>query len=145
MTMPTAIAYEPDKYAAIVLIGAGADFWLINSRSNYRTGVDALRIQWTTPPTEEQERLFDQIHLRHSPLDSYHTAKALIGKPIYMLHGSLDRAVPAVLGDLLWERLGKPRREVVPYGHELLFATLASRITEISSWLDEQVAHASAK
>ncbi len=136
ITLPTVVAREPDRYAAAVLIGGGADFWLLNSRSNYRRGVDALRYRWVRgEPSEMDERRVDAAYLAAAPLDGYHTAKVLRDKPVLMLHGALDRAVPAVLGDLLWERLGRPERESMQVGHEMLFLSVAEKLTEISAWL----------
>lgn len=138
ITLPTVLARDPAAYKAAVLIGAGADYWLINSRSNYRRGVDAIRMNWLRgEPEEAQERTLDQLYLSHAPLDPYHTAKALRGKPILMIHGAVDRAVPAALGDLLWHRLGKPDRWVLQVGHEMLFASVAGQLTEISDWLSK--------
>jgi fermentation-respiration switch protein FrsA (DUF1100 family) len=81
------------------------------------------------------ERRVDAAYLAAAPLDGYHTAKVLRDKPVLMLHGALDRAVPAVLGDLLWERLGRPERESMQVGHEMLFLSVAEKLTEISAWL----------
>ncbi len=136
ITMATVVAREAEKYAAVVMVGGGADFWLTNYRSNYRRGVDAIRVKWIgRDPTEEEERAMDEAYLRNAPLDSYHTAKALHGKPVYMFYGTLDRAVQTALGDLLWERLGRPQRATVNFGHEMLFASLAWQLTEITQWI----------
>lgn len=138
LTLPTILARDPDKYKAAVLIGAGADFWLINSRSNYRRGVDAIRMTWLKgPPTEAQEQALDRLYLAHAALDSFHTAKALRDKPVLMIHGAVDRAVPAALGDLLWHRLNRPDRWTLQVGHEMLFASVAGQLTEISEWLSK--------
>ena len=136
ITLPTVVAREPDRYLAAVLIGGGVDYWLINSRSNYRRTADALRYRWLRgEPTEVDERRVDALYLAAAPLDGYHTAKVLRDKPVLMLQGVLDRAVPASLGDLLWARLGKPERILLQVGHEMLFASVAGRLTEISAWL----------
>lgn len=136
ITLPTVVAREPDRYLAAVLIGGGVDYWLINSRSNYRRTADALRYRWLRgEPTEVDERRVDAAYLAASPLDGYHTSKVLRDKPVLMLHGVLDRAVPAALGELLWLRLGKPERIQLQVGHEMLFASVAGQLTEISAWL----------
>jgi fermentation-respiration switch protein FrsA (DUF1100 family) len=136
ITLPTVVAREPEAYRAAVFVGGGADFWLINARSNYARGVDAIRSKWIRgEPTEADLRTVDSAYLAAAPLDAYHTAKVLRDMPVLMVHGAVDRAVPAALGTLLWERLARPERIVMQVGHELLFASVAGRLTEISEWL----------
>ena len=102
MTLPTVVAREPDRYAAGIMVGGGADFWLMNHRSNYKNWIDAARENWVgPPPTPEQLAQLDELYLRKSPLDSYYTAAALKGKPTLMIQGTTDFAVPSpYLGDL---------------------------------------------
>lgn len=139
MTMSTVVARDPGAYGAVVMIGGGADYWLINERSNYRRTADAIRIEWVGgEPGEEARKRFTEAYMKRARLDPYHTAAALKGKPVLLFYGSLDRAVQAALGDLLWERLGRPRRDVVPYGHEFLFGLVPSKLDEFSAWLIEQ-------
>lgn len=140
ITLSTVISREPEKYKAAVFVGGGVDFWLINYRSNYRRGVDAIAVDWVSrEATDEEQRTLDELVLKNSPLDSFHTCKVLLDKPVFMLHGALDRAVPAALGDVLWQRIGKPRRVPLQVGHELLFAGLANRLDEIVPWLAHAV------
>jgi len=136
ITLPTVVAREVEKYKAAVFVGGAVDFWLINYRSNYRRGVDAIHVEWKgRDATDAEQRTLDELIVRHSPLDSFHTTEVLRDKPVFILHGALDRAVPAALGDVLWERLRRPRRLSLQVGHELLFAGLASRLDEIVPWL----------
>lgn len=136
ITLPTVVAREPAKYKAAVFVGGAVDFWLINFRSNYRRGVDAIHVEWAQrDATDAEQQTLDELIIRHSPLDSFHTCKVLVDKPVFILHGALDRAVPASLGDVLWERLDRPHRLSLQVGHELLFAGLASRLDEIVPWL----------
>jgi predicted esterase len=140
MSLPTVVAREPARYAAAILVGGGADYWLMNERSNYRAMVDAIHEKWDQPPTPETLARLDQLYLRSSPLDSYHTAAALKGKPVLMIQGASDLAVPSPLGDLLWERLGKPERWVEDgTGHELLFMTLPAKFGKMMEWIDKSV------
>ncbi len=139
MSLPTVLARDQDHYGAAVLIAGSADFWLTNERSNYRAMVDAVRARWTTPPTEEERATLDRAYLASAPLDSFHTAAALKGRPVLMLHGTIDLAAPAALGDLLWERLGRPERWTYPVGHELLFAGLPGEFGRITAWLDRAI------
>jgi fermentation-respiration switch protein FrsA (DUF1100 family) len=139
MTLPTVLAREPEKYAAAVIVAGGADFYEIAVESNYRHLVEAISFEWPTPPTVAQAEQLDREYLRHGNLDSYHTAPLLAGKPILMIHGTHDGAVPAHLGDLLWERLGKPERWPEESGHEEVFAHLPKNTDRILDWLDSKI------
>ncbi len=127
MTLPTIVARDPGRYAAAVLVGGGADFWLMNQRSNYRNLIDAVHENWTSgKPSDESLAALDLAYLRQSPLDSYHTAAVLKSTPVLMIQGTADLAVPSPLGDVLWERLGRPERWLNEgAGHEQLFMQLA--------------------
>lgn len=140
MTLPTIIAREPERYRAAVMVGGGADFWLINQRSNYRTLIRAIEERWKREPTPEELARLDELYLRNSPLDAYHTASALKSMKVLMIQGSADLAVPAPLGDLLWERLGRPDRWVEEAGHEALFMSLpAESFPRMMEWLNAAV------
>lgn len=139
ISLPVVVAREPDKYAATVLVGGGAHYWLINAHSTYADMIAAITIEWTTPPTLEQRRRVADAYLRHAPLDSFHTAKALQGKPTLMIQANADSAVAAVLGDVLWERAGKPDRWIHPGEHLPLFISLLKDLPAINDWLDAHV------
>jgi hypothetical protein len=137
MTLPSVVAREPEKYAGAVLIAGGADLYAITSESNYRAMIGTLTYTWTRPPTDAEKDQFDRLYLEHAPLDSYHTAAALRGKPVLMIHGTHDGAVPARLGDLLWERLGRPERWSEEAGHEEVFMRLPQKSGRLLDWLDQ--------
>jgi predicted esterase len=139
MTLPTVVAREPEKYAGAVLIAGGADLYAITSESNYRAMIGSLTYKWLRPPTEAEKDQLDRLYLEHATLDSYHTAAALRGKPVLMIHGTHDGAVPARLGDLLWERLGRPERWSEEAGHEEVFMRLPQKTGRILEWLDQKV------
>ncbi|HYE62563.1 MAG TPA: alpha/beta hydrolase [Phycisphaerales bacterium] len=138
MTLPTIIAREPERYAAAVLVGGGADFWLMNQRSNYRELIKAVKETWAEKPSPETLAALDEAYLKNAPLDSYHTAAVLKGKPVLMIQGTADRAVPAPLGDLLWERLGRPERWLDEgASHESLFMNLPrDHFPRMMEWLN---------
>ena len=137
MVLPTVMAREPGAYAAAVIIAGGCDFWTINLESSYAGFIDAIGAHFSPrEPTEEDRAAFARAYLDHAPLDSYHTAPLVAGVPTLMIQGSSDRAVPARLGELLWERLGRPERRVVPFGHELLFFTLGTHMDAIIEFLE---------
>lgn len=141
MTLPTVVAREAERYRAAVLVGAGCHYWLLNSKSNYATMVGALSINWKgIERTRQREELLAERYLVHAPLDSFHTAAALRGKPVLMVQGEHDLAVPTSLGDVLWERLGKPERWMRPFGHEFLFINLHKDYERMTGWLDGELA-----
>lgn len=137
MTLPTVVAREPGPYAACVMVGGGCHFWLMNDTSNYAAMIDAIETRWLDgPPTPEDKRRLADAYLGMAPLDSFHTAAAMRGRKALLIHGTLDKAVPAPLGDALWERLGRPERWEREYGHESLFMALPSDMGPMIDWLN---------
>lgn len=139
MVMPTVMALDPGGWSACVLIGGGCDYLRVATESSYAGHIDSISVEWEGPEPDphERERL-QSLYLERASLDSYHTAPVLAGTRVLMLHASEDRAVPAALGDLLWERAGKPERWVERTGHEVLFlGVLPGRLQAIADWLDE--------
>jgi predicted esterase len=140
MTLPSVVALEPDKYAAAVLVAGGADFLSIAIESNYRHLVEAMSFDWPSPPTPAQVEQLDRSYREKASLDSLHTSAVLLGKPVLMIHGTHDGAVPAHLGDELWEALGKPERWSEEAGHEEIFMRLPQKAGRICDWLAEKTA-----
>lgn len=141
MTLPTVVAREPERYSACILVGGGCDFWLMNKTSNYAGIIRAVHEQWvSSASTPHVRRELDRAYLAAAPLDSYHTAAVLRGKPVLMIQGTLDRAVPAPLGDVLWERAGRPERWLREAGHEALFMAIPADFPRMLDWLDAAVA-----
>jgi fermentation-respiration switch protein FrsA (DUF1100 family) len=127
------------------MIGGGADFWLMITHSNYAKWIDAFRVTWTgRERSAEDVAGADGAYLALTPLDSFHTAAALKGKPVLMIVGDYDRAVPTQLGKLLWDRIGEkdPRSEywTRPVGHELLFVALPRDFDAIGAWIERAIA-----
>ncbi|MFT5424420.1 MAG: putative esterase [Phycisphaerales bacterium] len=145
IVLPTVHALAPDRYDAAVLIAGGVNFLEINLRSNYADWIEALVIDFddTAPgvqkPRGEQVLEMSRLYLDHAPLDGAHLAPLLAGKPTLMLHGSADRAVPADLGQRLWELAGQPERWTLPVGHELIFAALPFQAARIERWLTDSL------
>jgi dienelactone hydrolase len=138
--LPTVVAREPEQYAASVIIAGGSNFFATADESNYRQMIDAVGFRWKpAPPTPEQRALAYRLYLQHAPLDSANTAALLVGRPILMIHGAHDGAVPAHLGDQMWEQLGRPERWTEEAGHEEVFMHLPQRIEKIIDWLDAAV------
>ncbi|GMV24861.1 MAG: hypothetical protein AMXMBFR58_08920 [Phycisphaerae bacterium] len=145
MTLPTVVAREPEKYAACVLVGGAADFWLIARRSSYKGDASSIDISvkgFDTPPGEDDAAIdwqaFDRMYLDRAAFDSFHTAGSMRGKRVLVLQGLMDTAVPAPLGEVLWERLGRPERWDYPTGHEgLIIEMLPRDTTKLIEWLRE--------
>jgi predicted esterase len=139
MTLPTVLAREPEKYAAAVMIAGGCDFYTMTQESNYKYLISAVDYRWEpAPPDDDQRQRLSDLYLSLSRLDSYHAAPLLTGKPMLMIHGKYDGAVPARLGDMLWERLGRPERWVKEAGHEEVFMKLPAEVDRIMQWLGER-------
>jgi pimeloyl-ACP methyl ester carboxylesterase len=141
---PTVNARTPARYDAVVLIAGGCNFLLTNEYSNYADWVQAIQYDWgeREPTRAERRDIMEKLskeYLAQAPLDGYQLARLLRDRPVLMLHGKVDRAVPAQYGEELWERLGKPERWVFPVGHELLFLTLNAQTARILDWVDRQV------
>lgn len=140
MTMPTVVALDPAPYSAIMMIAGGADYWLINEHSNYAEWIGAIKRTWIPEkPSDDQRRALDAAYLAAAPLDPFHTAAALKGKRIVMMHATGDRAVPAKLGDVLWERLGRPERWSGPWTHETIFISLATQLDQVVDWFQRSL------
>lgn len=139
ITLPTVVAAEPERWAAAVLIGGGADLFTILDRSNYSEMIDGAGVEWEGEPDEARRKAVSEGYLRRAALDPYHTAGLLRGKPVLMYHGTLDRAVPASAGELLWERLGRPERRSFEVGHEMLFLGMATEVGPVADWIEASV------
>ena len=145
MMLPTIYAYSPRLYSGAVLIAGGADFLRISIESNYKTWIDAITFDFD-PDIEKVGKIdaenldnFSHDYLLKSKLDAYHTATEMSDVPVLMLHASIDQAVPASSGDLLYQRLGQPERWSYPVGHELIFAGLPMQVVRIDKWIRKHV------
>ena len=136
ISLPTIVALEPARYKAAVLVGGGAHFWQMQEFSNYSSMIGALDITWTAPATDAAKQAIRDAYCKGVPLDPLHTAAALHGKPMLVIQGDIDLAVPSPLGDCLWERLGKPERWLEHAGHEDIFIHLPAKFGKIAAWLD---------
>ncbi len=139
ISLPTVVAKEPAKYKAAVLVGGACHYWLTNAHSTYADMIRAIHVEWTVPPTLDQRRRVAEAYLRHAPLDSFHTAAALHGTPTLVIQANADSAVASVLGDVLWERLGKPERWIRPGEHLPLFISLIKDLPALNDWINAKV------
>lgn len=145
MSLPAVVRRDPDAYGAAVLIAGGANVLEIVATSSYTKPVGALDFEWAGyenggTPDRETVREFAEKYLGHAPLDGYHAAAEMRGTlPVLMLQASGDRAVPAALGDVLWDRLGEPERWMTPGSHLTLFMSLWLHTPRIMDWLDSRL------
>lgn len=137
IVLPSIVARSPARYAAVVFVAGGADFFSIAATSNYAPFISAARFREGPRPLSESRRaLVADLYRARALLDPYALAPALAGTPTLVLHASLDRAVPARYGDLLWDRLGRPERWVYPVGHELMALTLQGELDRLIDWAE---------
>ncbi|MCC6228662.1 MAG: alpha/beta hydrolase [Phycisphaerales bacterium] len=138
ITLPAVVAREANAYAGVAIIAGGADFFLITVQSSYTPMLNAVKYRWRDrAPSAAEVSALDREYLRASKFDPYNCCSVLIGKPTLLIQGGVDSAVPSHAGDLLWERLGRPERMVVPLTHELLFAKLPAEFTRIERWMSD--------
>ncbi|MFG0305342.1 MAG: alpha/beta hydrolase family protein [Phycisphaerales bacterium JB040] len=141
LVAPTVHAYEPGRFDAVVLFAGGVNFLEINLRSNYADWIDAIVLDFDADaegvqrPSAEQILDLSRQYLDHAPLDGHHLAPLLAGKPTLIVQASGDKAVPADLGERLWNLAGRPERWTLPVGHELVFAALPFQAPAIERWL----------
>jgi len=136
MVMATVLAREPGAYSAAVMVGGGADFWLMNERSSYATFINALNVKYEGFSDVSQAKLdANQAYLDASTLDSFHTARHVGSTKVLLIHGKMDRAVPSPLGDVLWQRFNRPERWVRAAGHEDLFIKLLNEYDTVIDWI----------
>ena len=145
MMLPTVYAYAPQSYDAAVIIAGGANFLEIALDSNYKEWIDAITFDFDPDPNKagkiegrNRENLMSD-YLKFSKLDAYYTATEMSDIPVLVLHASLDKAVPARTGELLYKQLGQPERWSYPLGHELIFAGLPTQVARIDRWLTKHL------
>lgn len=147
MVMPTVVARNPDAWSGAVLIAGGVDFLGIALESNYTDWIDAISIRGisdsgTTELSPARRRELSEAYRQVAPLDSLHTAAALRGKKVLLLHAKQDHAVPARFGEELWEAAGRPERWSYNTGHELIFMSMPLQLERLGAWLEDHVATA---
>lgn len=137
LTMPTVIAREAPRYAGCVMIGGGADAFMMTLKSSYSM-IGGPKYEFVNGEmTQEFLRSLDEEYLKRAPLDPYHTAVSLREKKVLIIHANADTAVPSPLGDLLWKRCGSQDRVIHEAGHESLFMMLKKDTVRIREFLKE--------
>jgi hypothetical protein len=138
LAAPTAAMRVLDRVDAVVLIGGGANLFMLSQESALTDGGLRLRCGEEKLPKERLEKL-SELYLRQSKLDPYHTAPQLSGVPVLQVHARTDGWVPAKGGRLLYERLGRPDMLEIDAGHQLLFFFLPGKSGFIADWVERAV------
>ena len=137
LTMPTVIAREPSRYTGCVMIGGGADAFMMTLKSSYSM-IGGPKYEFINGEmTQEFLLSLDEEYLKRAPLDPYHTSLSLRDKRVLIIHANADTAVPSPLGDLLWKRCGSQERVIHEAGHESLFVMLKKDTARIREFLKE--------
>jgi alpha-beta hydrolase superfamily lysophospholipase len=136
---PTVCARLGNKVKAAVLVGGGVNVLRIAQTSTLSDFGLTIR-RSGKPLTEAQIDRTCKAYLKASHLDPYHAAPLMSRLPMLMLHAKNDSIVPAVTGEVLHERVGRPERWTFPYGHELLFLRLSNYDSQIAGWLQNAMA-----
>jgi len=140
IALPAVVGREPDRYAACIMVSGGADFMSIAATSAYAPFIAAARFRdGPGPAAASRVARVAEAYRRVARFDPYALAPRLEGVPTLLVHGALDRAVPAEQGDLLWKRLGEPERWSFPVGHEWLAISLPDQFDAMLDWVDGAV------
>ena len=137
LALPSAVARQPERFNAAVLVAGGVDLFEI-SRLTLKED-RGLEIEWEggAPSAEEWARL-DEAYLLRTRLDPYRTAPGLSGIPVLLYHAAFDMVVPARQGDLLRDRCPTAERIVLPTGHkQILRGVMQLRAGSIVDWIEK--------
>jgi len=124
------------RVSCVALVGPACNLAAAGRRSDLFSGGIVLVDAQGKKVDETLGLAVERAYLRHSRLDPYHTAPALVRTPVLVVRGWFDGWVPAELCDVLIDRLGRPDRLAVPGGHQVLFYLLPSQGDWIADWLD---------
>ncbi len=143
MSAPAIVARAPELFGPVALIAGGGDILTITATSSYTPMVDAVKLEWGFlnhdrygVPFAESLDAASEHYLKASTLDPLHLTATLRDRPLLMLQGTNDRAVPSEQGDRLWEALGRPERWLTPLDHGALFLGLWMWTPRLVDWLD---------
>lgn len=140
LVLPAVAARLGEDVDAAILIAGGANLAEILSNIVLTNGTQIAGFSLVYMPDvpRAQREAVVSAYLEASQLDPHHTAAALHGKPVLMLHALFDAIVPADTGTLLYNRLGRPERWRYAFGHFGLFWWLPNEAGAIASWLDQR-------
>lgn len=136
LAAPTVVARIRDQVDAVVMVGGGANLFMLAQRSEFTDGGVIVR-NGDEEVSKSTLKELDRLYLQYSRLDPYHTAECLRGLPVLQLDATMDTWVPTAGNDLLYKRLGRPDRlRAHLAGHMMLFYFLPSQSERIANWLE---------
>ena len=135
LSTPTVAARLLPDVDAVVIIGGAANALGVAMRSVISRG--GIRLSCAgKAPKEELVKELEREYLEHGHLDAYHTAPLLAECPVLVVDAGMDTWVPSDLGEILFQRLGKPDRlHMAMGGHQFLFYFLPRRAGWIADWV----------
>ena len=122
-----------EDVSAVVLVAGGANMFDIVQKGAFT--------KWSfshndgIPFNEGDLQSIGSEYLDQPSRDPYHMAPDLPKDRTLIVHAKYDAVVPAINGDLLWERAGKPERWIYTSGHLGLFMTFDSHAEDIVDWI----------
>jgi len=139
LALPATVARQPERFEAAVIIAGGANILEILERSPLARGGIRVRHEGGKL-TEPQRHLLFETYLERTRLDPYAAAGHLADIPVLQIHATHDEIVPAELGELLHQRLGRPERLDFPVSHIVLAWILPSQAGRIENWISGAIA-----
>jgi predicted esterase len=138
LVAPAAAVLLEEEVDAVVLIGGGANYLAIGTRSEFSDG--GLRLDCRGEPVPQPlMQALERAYLERTRLDPYVLAPHLRGQPVLLVRATHDAWVPADTGEALQQQLGDPDRLVHVGGHKTLFYFLPTQSTRIARWLERAV------
>jgi len=122
-----------DDVNAVVLVAGGANMFDIVQEGAFT--------KWSfshddgIPFNKDDLQTIGTAYLDQLSRDPYHLAPNLPKDRTLIVHAKYDAVVPAINGDLLWERAGKPERWIYSSGHLGLFMTFDQHAEDIVNWI----------
>lgn len=137
LSTPTVAALLGPEVSSVVIVGGAANLLAVSQRSELTKGGVRLTCNGKPPPPALLEKL-EAEYLARGRFDGYHAAPLLASRPVLVVDAGMDTWVPSDLGDLLFERLGRPDRLHMSLGgHAMLFYLLPRRSAWLANWIDE--------
>lgn len=130
------VAGADDRPKAHVLILAGGplcDVMMDTEEDRFQKYADEM--PGPRLPKEVIREKLRQV-LRTDPL---YLAKRIRTEDVFMILASHDKSVPIRNGMLLWEALGRPHMELIPFGHYNAFLTYVWMQAKVNAFLHEKL------
>ena len=137
--LPAVVTRMPDRFQAAVVVAGGANLLEVSQHSRKENTGIVLKWEAGKQSKEDWQQL-RAAYLDSATLDPYHTAATLATVPVLMVHARYDQVVPAATGEVLYARLGRPKRLVFPVGHRhLLRIVMRLEANRIVEWTEAAI------